>query len=74
MSIHALAHRTRMAVEAQSASHRQKPAAFAIWLRIFLVGLAEGYTAYARYCRHVEQGVAPDKAIRAAFELDQHIT
>jgi hypothetical protein len=49
--------------------HRQSRRSTVAWLRIFVEGLLEAQTAQAAYYRLIDHGVAPRKAIRAAFNL-----
>lgn len=49
--------------------HRQSRRSTGAWLRIFIEGLLEAQTAHAAYYRLIDYGVAPRKAIRAAFNL-----
>jgi hypothetical protein len=49
--------------------HRQSRRSTGAWLRIIVEGLLEAQTAHAAYYRLINDGVAPRKAIRAAFDL-----
>lgn len=49
--------------------HRQSQRSTGAWLRIFVEGILEAQAAHAAYYRLIDDGVAPRKAIRAAFNL-----